>query len=513
MKSMIIVGAGIGGLSAGCYAQMNGYKTRILEMHNLPGGCCTSWKRKGYTFDLCIEWLLGTGHGNVMNQIWQELGALKGKRITNFDVFSHVKGIDGRMISFYVDPDRLEQHLKEISPEDKKPIEEFCNGLRTFTKINLFRPLLKPFKLMNLFEIIKVFLELCPYFKTIGLAEEIQMADFADRFKDPLLRQAFKYIFFQDQITFPLLPFYMNVACATNKNAGFPEGGSLGFARSIEKRYKTLGGEIQYDTRVKKIIVKGDSAVGVVLQDGTEQFADIVISACDGRTTIFDMLDGKYVDETIETLYNKLIDEPHMIYPGVVSTFLGVKREVKGEPHSVTYFLDDAEAARLPAVLQSSIVVQHRSLYSPEFSPPGKSVLLGYYYSEYDYWKKLYEDKDAYYKEKQKVSDFVIEYLDKIYPNLKDQVEVIDVSTPVTLMRYTGNFKGSVMAWKPLTKAEDLTKKMIKKDGMKLPGLKNFYITGQWVSVGGLIRVASWGRHVIQFVCKNDKKKFTAWVD
>ncbi len=68
------------------------------------------------------------------------------------------------------------------------------------------------------------------------------------------------------------------------------------------------------------------------------------------------------------------------------------------------------------------------------------------------------------------------------------------------------------MAWKPFSKAEDLTKKMIKKDGMKLPGLKNFYITGQWVSVGGLIRVASWGRHVIQFVCKDDRRKFTACV-
>ena len=57
-KSIIIIGAGIAGLSAGCYGQMNNYQTRIFEMHNLPGGLCTSWKRQGYTIDGCLHWLV-----------------------------------------------------------------------------------------------------------------------------------------------------------------------------------------------------------------------------------------------------------------------------------------------------------------------------------------------------------------------------------------------------------------------------------------------------------------------
>jgi phytoene dehydrogenase-like protein len=57
MKKVNIVGAGIAGLSAGCYLQMNGYDTQIFEAHNLPGGVCTSWKRKGYTIDNCIHCL------------------------------------------------------------------------------------------------------------------------------------------------------------------------------------------------------------------------------------------------------------------------------------------------------------------------------------------------------------------------------------------------------------------------------------------------------------------------
>lgn len=69
-KSMIIIGAGFAGLAAGIYGRINGYNTEIYEMHNLPGGLCTSWKRKGYTFDACIHWLVGSSPESSFNYIW-----------------------------------------------------------------------------------------------------------------------------------------------------------------------------------------------------------------------------------------------------------------------------------------------------------------------------------------------------------------------------------------------------------------------------------------------------------
>jgi phytoene dehydrogenase-like protein len=60
---IIIMGAGIAGLAAGCFAQMNGYQTRIFEMHTLPGGLCTAWQRQGFIFDGCIHYLFGSGQG------------------------------------------------------------------------------------------------------------------------------------------------------------------------------------------------------------------------------------------------------------------------------------------------------------------------------------------------------------------------------------------------------------------------------------------------------------------
>ncbi len=75
-KSIIIIGAGMGGLSAGCYSQMNGYNTQIFEMHALPGGQCTAWKRKGYAFDACIHHLFGCSASSKIYQLWHELGAM-----------------------------------------------------------------------------------------------------------------------------------------------------------------------------------------------------------------------------------------------------------------------------------------------------------------------------------------------------------------------------------------------------------------------------------------------------
>jgi hypothetical protein len=75
-KSVIVVGAGIAGLATGCYAQMNDYSTRIVEMHDKPGGLCTSWQRRGYTIDLCIHWLVGSKPGTGFHRLWQEIGLL-----------------------------------------------------------------------------------------------------------------------------------------------------------------------------------------------------------------------------------------------------------------------------------------------------------------------------------------------------------------------------------------------------------------------------------------------------
>ncbi|MFD6557397.1 phytoene desaturase family protein [Streptomyces albidoflavus] len=499
---VIVVGAGMAGLSTGCYAQMSGMRTRIFEKHVLPGGCCTAWSRDGYLFDYCIEWLIGTAEGNDAHQVWRELGALDGKTVTNFELFNKVTDESGRSVVFYNDPGRLEAHLLEVSPADARLIRSFCRDLRRFTEIELY-PFLTAPALRTVREKAATLRTVLPAFRLFWRTAATPMHRFADRFEDPLLRKAFRNIFFQDPEGFPLLPYLFNMAAAHHGNAGFPQGGSLGLARSVEERYTSLGGTVSYRARTEKILVENDRAIGVELRGGRRYYAEHVVSACDGHTTIRGLLDGKYTGPRVDKLYDELLESPGTLFPAVVSAFVGVEGPLpEADAHSTTYLLGAEEAAALPGALQDSLVVQLRSRYSDGFAPPGKSVVHCTYFSDYTHWADLRRtDRRRYREEKRQVADFVRTFLGRRWPEVAGRIELVDVATPATTRRYTGNHNGSILAWKAFSDADDLAAGLVGKDRMRLPGLAGFSMAGQWVGMGGLIRAASTGRFAVQYLC------------
>ncbi|MGO4262210.1 phytoene desaturase family protein [Lysobacter sp. TAB13] len=532
-ENMIIIGAGLGGLSTGCYAQMNGYKTQIFEMHEIPGGCCTAWERGDFTFDCCISWLLGNGPGNEMHQIWMELGALQGKQMRHFDVFNIVRGANGRTVYFYSDPDRLEAHLLEHSPADAKLIRDFVKGLRSFRKALAVYPFLKPVGLMGRWERWKMLASFIPYFNSIRKSISVLMTDYSARFKDPFLREAFNFILYEKHQNFPVLPFYFQLASHANLSAGVPEGGSLGLAKSIEARYRRLGGEVHYNHKVDEILVDNDRAVGIRLSDGREIFSDIVVSAADGHTTLMKFLKGKYLNDTYRKLYTETIEKPHMVFPGYFITFLGLNKPFpEGEP-CATYLLEEEEAAEMLGIRHPSINVQFRSQHYPELAPKDHSIVYATYFCDIAPWRALNEGPEQvsrvrkgeqlhtlpvrrgheYHAAKRKVSNAMVRLLEKRYPGLKDAITVRDVSSPLTQVRYTGNYDGTVLGWQPFVESGETMEEEIKKHGPVMPGLSNFYISGVWATTGGLIRAAAAGRHVMHFVCKDDGKNFDASID
>jgi phytoene dehydrogenase-like protein len=497
-KSIIIIGAGLAGLSAGCYARMNGYKTQIFEMDTRPGGLCTTWKRKGYKVDACIEYWVGSGPGTNFYSFWEEVGAVQGRTIIHHEEWARVEGEGGKILIFYTDMDRLEQHMKELAPEDTDVIEELIEAARAFVRFKDIPPKKAP-ELFGLIDGLKMMFTMSPYMKLTKKWGKISIQDFAQRFKNPFLREAFSVNFFPTFLS--MFAWLASLGMIQQKSAGYPVGGSLEIARAIERRYLDLGGEIHYKSPVAKILVENDRAVGVRLADGTEHRSDTVISAADGRTTIFDMLDGKYIDDKIQGYYDHLPTMPPVIYIG-----LGVAR-LFDEPHSafgVNYPLDEPvtiagqELKRLPV---------HIYNFDPNLAPAGKTALRVKLNSSYQYWKKLREDSERYKAEKEQIADKVIALLDRRFPGLAGQVEMCDVATPMTFERYTGNWRGSYMGWASTT--ETLGMRMSK----TLPGLGNFYMAGVWVEPGGGTSPAVMsGRNVTQIICKKDKRPFVAIV-
>ncbi len=500
-QSIIIIGGGIAGLAAGCYGQMNGYSTRIFELHDKPGGLCTAWKRKGYTFDGCIHWLVGSRLGSGTNQIWQELGAAQGRIIVDHEEFTRIEGEGGKALIVYTDVDRLEAHMKELAPEDEKLIEQFCGAIRRLSRFaggmggssGASGPATVLKGLLGAASVLPLFVR---YRRTTT-------QDFAGRFRNPFLREAFGTLF--DLPDFPLVGMLFTMAWLNNRDAGYPIGGSLEFSRAIERRYLDLGGEIHYGCRVEAILVEEEGgearAVGVRLSGGSERRADTVISAADGHATIFDMLGGRFVDDTIRATYDEL-----PIFAPIVQVSLGVDRDLSGEPHSVS----------LPLATPITVgETEHRRMgfrhfcYDPTMAPPGKSAITVMLEASYDYWKELAEDRERYDAEKQEIALSVIGRLDDRFPGLEGQVEAVDVATPLTYERYTGNWQGSMEGWLLTTK----TISSMFGRGMRktLPGLANFHMAGQWVQPGGGLPTAAMsGRGAIQVICKREGREFTS---
>ena len=127
---IIIIGGGVAGLACGCYLQMNGYRTEILEMNPVPGGLCTAWDRGPYVFDGCLSWLVGTHPSSTFHQVWSELGVFAGREIIHRDEFLRVEGRDGQVLSLSTDLDRLVENCKRIAPEDADRIAKLLRAVR-----------------------------------------------------------------------------------------------------------------------------------------------------------------------------------------------------------------------------------------------------------------------------------------------------------------------------------------------------------------------------------------------
>ncbi len=492
-KKVIIIGAGIAGLSAGCYARMNGYEAEIFEMHDRPGGLCTSWKRKGYTIDGCIHWLVGSSPHSGFHKLWEEVGAVQGRRMIQQNVFYRYTGSDGRTLVVYSDADKFEAHLRDLAPGDSATIELLCRLVRRFARLQM--PVEKAFELYNAWDIARMIFKMLPYYRDFKFCNSITLGEFAQRFKDPLLREIFPLILWEED--YPLSALVTILADLHNKDGAFPEGGSLEFAKAIERRCLDLGGRVFYKSRVVKIVEENDRAVAVRLADGREIRGDYVISAADLRTTLYEMLDGKHIDPIHEELFRSV-----KTVPPIVQVAFGVNMDLSSQPRSMGDFY------RPPFLKgqKNDFMVVRNYCFDPTMAPAGKSVVTsGLKVDDYEKWEKLTADRDRYRAEKEKIAAAFADEFERRYPGFKSTIEVTDVATPMTYVRYTGNWKGTFMTW---VISPDKAKKfrIIKKT---VPGLDNFWLSGMWVQPpGGLPSGVMASRHVIQMICRKDNKRF-----
>jgi phytoene dehydrogenase-like protein len=490
-RKIAVIGGGVAGLSAGIYGQLNNFDTEIFEMHSISGGQCTAWERKGYRFDYCLHWLVGTSNG-LFNDIWKETNVLNNQtRVIDHEIHSGIVDETGQEFIIYSDIDRWEKYLLEIAPIDTVSIKKMCNTMRKaarfepFNTVKSFSDALKSaasfFRMLPaLFIVMKYAKKTCKeYFEELN-------------FKDKRLSYFFDNMF--GDRNFSAVVFLMMLGWFHKKNAGYLLGGSLYMARRMEERYKLLGGKLNTGKRISKIQVENNKATGVILEDGTVVNCDYVISAADGYSTIYKMLDGKYISKSIKTAY-----ESWDLFTPLIQVSFGIDAKINSNINVKTIIPENKKLGMTD--LPNGYSMMNYS-FDPTMAPKGKTVIVLRFESSWEIWKDLTE---AQYKiEKEKIKVEATKMLEQQYPGIAEKIEVIDVATPQTTARYTGVRKGAYEGFLP---SPTSIGKSLKNT---LPGLNNFYLAGQWLTPGGgLPPSALSGKTAIKQICKKERLKFS----
>jgi len=488
-KKIVIIGGGIAGLSAAVYALKCGYQVEVLEMHDMAGGLAMSWRRGPYTFETCLHWLVGSGPNGEFHSHWQELFDIGRLTFVNPEEFVRIETEGGEHLSIYTSVDRLEAELLRRAPQDGIAIRDFTHSIRSLGKFRMLDPS------GGLADNWLNMLRDLPVFPLLGKLSKISGKEYATRFSDPLLNSFFSN---GDIGKMSAIAMVISLAWMNMSNAGYCIGGSQAMIRLITDKIANLGGNIRFKTKVERILVENDTAVGVQLASGETVMADWVISAADGHATIFDLLGGKYADEATR---NRYVEKE--LFASYLQVSLGVALDLRDQPPMLTRILESPMTVD-PGTELASVGFRFFH-FDPSFAPPGKTSVTSILPTRnFKYWADLRRDNlAAYHAEKQRVADGVIGVLEKRIPGVRGVIETIDVSTPATVIRYTGNWNGTMEGW--LVAPGDSFKPLPN----TLPGLQQFVMVGQWVMPGGgLPSGPMTARPAVKFICRRDRVPF-----
>ena len=490
-KTIVIIGAGVSGLTAGIYALQNGFHAIILEKNPSVGGLCTGWYRQGRYIDGCIHWLTGTHDGNDLNDIWRNVGAIDNDTniiyLDSWGTFEY----QGTKVTLWKDLDKAEREWTLISPIDRKEIHHFFKMVKRIKNVEL--PLNTPVSLMNPFRVIKLGLDVMSVWPTYLGTMKMSCEKYAKRFKHPALRWAIEHAQPGDGNLYSMLFSYGTIA---NDDGGIPEGGSKAMVERMKNRFLSLGGTLKLNTSVSHVIKNKNKCIGVLLNDGTKYYSDYVISAVDANYTVSHLLLKQYPLNKLDIRFYDKKNNP-------IPSCLVLNFEADNIETPIPYSFECAPF-KVGTQMINHLTIRNYNYDPKTYVKDGKtiiSVLIDQYCFDYDYWNQLYKENiEEYRKKKEEISYIVSREIIKKFPQFADNLKVLDVFTPKTLNRYTNASRGGYMGFLFTKK-----KPMFTHNGF-VKGLKNFVMAGQWMQCpGGLPLAAASGKFAVQRICKLEK--------
>jgi len=477
---IIIIGAGIAGLVAGNGLLDKGRRVLILEQNPYPGGCASSFERKGYRFDAAVHWISQAGEGGIVRQVLTELGIEDKVQFTRLPRPASVWFPDKR-ISPGFGKEALVEEFSRAYPAHKEAIAGFWDDVDD-TKEQLWR-LIKsdPGKMGGLKKL--MFNATFPLrFGKIAKYHKKKASDvIKDYFKDPELCRAIEALGIFPGISFVHYSWFNSVAL--DGDAYYPAGGIQAVPDALAERFMAKGGSIRYKALVENIMVEKGRAGGVRLAGGEELTAEVVISAGDARNTFLNMVGEDNLPKGFVSGLKGWRQSESFFY-----VYLGVDMDLKsmgfdGAP--LWYLPKDIDKEAFPMLGGGAIGIGMPSVLEPSLAPAGKGiVILGMvascaHMAGCPVRAQGEDGKSAYKAIKGRITDYMIELAGEVIPGLRENAEVVVSASPHTFERYTMNYQGASSGWSMA--AEDQHKL-----GIRTP-VRGLYMAGHWtMNPGGV---------------------------
>ena len=437
----VIIGSGIGGLIAGIEFAKAGLNTVIIEQHFQAGGCCTSFKRKGFVFDAGAH-IFG-GVGNKKSPIGYYLANLDiGIDYIKFDPMDLISFPDFS-IEIPADVDSFITNLIEHFPEEENNIIRF---FKVTKKLFLFfgkpeHPLLLKYKNSTYQEMLDDF------FKSKKLKS--------------VLSAQWGYIGVQPE-ELSAIAMCLTLSSYLFCGAYFPKGGSGAFANALQKKFEQLGGKIYLSSKVDKIIVNNSKAEGVVLNNNRQILkADYIISNADAKHTFMDLIGSEYIDYEYLDRISKMKESIQLFI-----TYLGVDIEKDELINKSGWHYDSDDINNkdniplfvgMPTLLDSSLAPKNKHIIEIYTKIPNNAIRTDKYKED----KKDFENK-------------LIDRFEKVIPGLRSRIIYKESATSKTVKRYTSNSNGVAYGWAPVPEQSWMN---------CLPNetpVENLHLTGHW---------------------------------
>lgn len=473
---VIVIGAGNGGLSAGAILSKQGRKVLVLEQSPRVGGCCSTFEKEGYHFDVgasIIEVIYPIELAFKMcGTVFQEEVELLGCD----PIYSYIFR-DGSRVNYPLSVEETAKVISGLSPDDGRQWFEladyFAEMFKQTVETFFTGPANGMLDMMKMMRKNPRILKFLPLFFT-------SYQDVIEKyFKNDIVKQTMAFQSFYCGLPPELAPgFIALIPYSEHEGIYYARGGMISIAQAFQRVGEKLGMDVRLDTRVDKVIIRDRQARGVVIGDGAEITSDIVVSNVNAKTLYLDMIGEEHLTRLAR--FGVKSYEVSMSCPMV---YVGVDYEPPMEAHhSLTIgplelMNDFWWNMYKPGILPEEPfgLICWPTECDPTLAPEGHHVLnimsMGSYNLQGTDWDR---EKEAYVE---RLLDFHSSFS---IPGLKDHVKVVECATPLDFERQLLSPQGAIYGLQM-----DLPHQAMFRPAAKSKSIKSLYLTGASTHPGG----------------------------